>query len=147
MSQSRPAPAVSTTVTKVEVDAVLKYPEGGGDRQIKVVDVGKLNVAVGVLHRGVVKYTGWPVRGLSHTQVTEVYYVTSGSGTLVTAGTLVDQKPMPGRRGSAKIAVGPSTTSASQNGQTQRRRRRATSWSSRPACSTVGRKCPITSPT
>jgi mannose-6-phosphate isomerase-like protein (cupin superfamily) len=117
-AQSGP-PAASTTVTKAEVEAVLRYPEGGGDRQIKVVDVGKLHVGVGVLHRGAVKDTGWPVRGLSHTLVTEVYYITSGSGTLVTAGTLIDQKPMPADAEVVKVAVGPSITSASQNGQTR----------------------------
>jgi mannose-6-phosphate isomerase-like protein (cupin superfamily) len=116
-SQSRPS--VSTAVTKADVEAVLKYPEGGADRQIKVVDVGRLNVAVGVLHRDAVKDTGWPVRGLSHTQVTEVYYITSGSGTLVTGGTLIDQKPFPPDSDVVKVAVGPSVTSASQNGQTR----------------------------
>lgn len=112
-------PSVSTVVTKAEVAAVLKHPEGGGDRQIKVVDVGKLNVGVGVLHRGAVKDTGGPVRGLSHTQVTEVYYITSGSGTLVTGGTLSEQKPMAADAEVVKVAVGPSITSASQNGQTR----------------------------
>lgn len=116
---SQSGPSVSTAVTKADVEAVLKHPEGGADRQIKVVDVGKLNVAVGVLHRDAVKDTGWPVRGLSHTQVTEVYYITSGSGTLVTGGTLVDQKPFPPDSEVVKVAVGPSVTSASQNGQTR----------------------------
>lgn len=117
-SQSK-SPAVSTAVTKAEVEAVLKHPDGGADRQIKVVDVGKLNVAVGVLHRGAVKDTGGPVRGLSHTQVTEVYYITSGSGTLVTGGTLTELKPMAADAEVVRIAVGPSITSASQNGQTR----------------------------
>ena len=116
---SQAGPTVSTAVTKADVAAVLKHPEGGADRQIKVVDVGKLNVAVGVLHRDAVKDTGWPVRGLSHTQVTEVYYITSGGGTLVTGGTLVDQKPFPPDTEVVKVAVGPSVTSASQNGQTR----------------------------
>jgi mannose-6-phosphate isomerase-like protein (cupin superfamily) len=116
-SQSRPA--VSTAVTKGEVEAVLKHPEGGADRQIKVVDVGKLNVAVGVLHRDAVKDAGWPVRGLSHTQVTEVYYITSGGGTLVTGGTLSEQKPMAPDTEVVKVAVGPSITSASRDGQTR----------------------------
>lgn len=111
--------AVSTDVTKAEIQAVLKHPEGGADRQIKVVDVGKLNVAVGVLHRDAVKDTGGPVRGLSHTQVTEVYYITSGAGTLVTGGTLSDQKPFPPDSEVVKVAVGPSITSASQNGYTR----------------------------
>lgn len=117
VSQSRPA--TSTTITRADVDAVLKYPEGGGDRQIKVVDIGKLNLGVGVLHRNAVKDTGGMVRGLSHTQVTEVYYITSGSGTLVTGGTVTDQKPMASDAEVVKVAVGPSVTGASQNGATQ----------------------------
>ena len=40
-------------------------------KQIKVVYIGKLNVAVGVLHRDRVE-AGGPVRGIAHTQVTEV---------------------------------------------------------------------------
>lgn len=118
LSQSGRA-AGSTTVTKAQVEAVLKHPDGGADRQIRVVDVGKLNVGVGVLHRGAVKDTGWPVRGLSHTQVTEVYYVTSGSGTLVTGGTVNEQKPMAADAEVVKVAVGPSVTGASQNGETR----------------------------
>lgn len=117
ISQGRPA--TSTTITRGEVDAVLKYPEGGGDRQIKVVDIGKLNLGVGVLHRGVVKDAGGAVRGLSHTQVTEVYYITSGAGTLVTGGTVADQKAMAPNAEVVQVAVGPSVTGASQNGTTQ----------------------------
>jgi hypothetical protein len=62
----------ATDVYKADIEAVLKAPDGGGDRQIKVADVGKLNVAVGVLHRDAVKDDGGPVRGLAHLQVTEV---------------------------------------------------------------------------
>jgi mannose-6-phosphate isomerase-like protein (cupin superfamily) len=113
---SQSGSAVSIAVTKAQVDAVLASPEGGGDRQITVVDVGKLNVGVGVLHRGVVKDSGWPVRGLSHTQVTEVYYITSGSGTLVTGGRVSEPKPMAVDAEVVKVAVGPSINAASRDG-------------------------------
>jgi hypothetical protein len=43
---SRPA----TYITKEEVDTVNKQP--GVDRQIKVVDIGSENFAVGIVHRG-----------------------------------------------------------------------------------------------
>ena len=43
---SKPA----TYITKEEVDIVNKQP--GGDRQIKVVDIGSENFAVGIVHRG-----------------------------------------------------------------------------------------------
>lgn len=98
-----------TDVTKAEIAAVLKHPEGGADCQIKVVDIGKLNVGIGVLHRDVVNDAGdGPVRGLAHTQVTEVYYILSGSGTLVTGGTMTDGKPMAPDAEVVKVAVGPS---------------------------------------
>src|SRR4029453_17302859 len=45
-----PRPAVD--VLKGDIDAVVAAPHGGADRQIKVVDVGKLNVGVGVLTQG-----------------------------------------------------------------------------------------------
>jgi len=43
---SKPA----TYITKEEVETVNKQP--GGDRQIKVVDIGSENFAVGIVHRG-----------------------------------------------------------------------------------------------
>ena len=43
---SRPA----TYITREEIDIVNKQP--GGDRQIKVVDIGHENFAVGIVHRG-----------------------------------------------------------------------------------------------
>jgi hypothetical protein len=100
------SPAVD--VLKAEIEAVLKAPDGGVDRQIKVVDVGKLNVAVGVLHRDRVVNDGKPVRGIAHTQVTEVYYVISGSGTLITGGSAVDSAPLPATSEVVEVAVGPS---------------------------------------
>ena len=57
-----------------------EQPEGGVDRQISVVDIGKLNVAVGVLHRGPTGDRTGPTTAIEHSQVTEVYYVVSGSG-------------------------------------------------------------------
>ena len=72
------AQGVATDILKVDIEAVLSSPDGGIGRQIKVVDIGKLNMAVGVLHRGPTQDDGGPPRGLAHTQVTEVYYVLSG---------------------------------------------------------------------
>src|SRR5919106_2269465 len=51
---SKPA----TYITKEEIDIVNKQP--GGDRQIKVVDIGHENFAVGIVHRGP---TGAAARG------------------------------------------------------------------------------------
>ncbi len=77
-------PDSATDVTWSEIEAVLNSPEGGVDRQVKVVDIGPSNVAVGILHRDALEGPGGPPRGIAHTEVTEVYYIVSGSGTLVT---------------------------------------------------------------
>jgi len=100
-------PVLATDITAAEVQAVLSAPTGGGDRQMKVVDMGKYNVSVGVLHRG--KTTpGAPVGAINHEHVTEVYYVISGSGTLLTGGTVDNAKPLAADGEIVKVAVGPS---------------------------------------
>ena len=117
----------ATYITKEEIDIVNKQP--GGDRQIKVVDIGHENFAVGIVHRGA---TGAPAAGaggggaarantppaepcgeksatpapagtpnaLTHDQQTEGYYIVSGGGTMVTGGHIVN-----GRRSAADSAV------------------------------------------
>jgi len=107
LTQGGQPPKIATDITAAEVQAVLNAPTGGGDRQMKVVDMGKYNVSVGVLHRG--KTTpGAPVGAINHEQVTEVYYVISGSGTLLTGGTVDNAKALPADGEIVKIAVGPS---------------------------------------
>ena len=102
-------PGMATDVLKTDVEAVLASPEGGIDRQIRVVDVGRANVAVGVLHRGPASGAN---RGIAHTDVTEVYYVLSGSGTLVTGGAVSDRTPLPPDGAVTQVLVGPSLTGA-----------------------------------
>src|SRR5579883_854300 len=85
---------LATDIKASEIQAVVNAPNIGTDRQIKVVDVGTHNVAVGVLRRG--KTTpGAPVTAINHTEVTEVYYMVSGSGTLLTGGTVENSKAAP----------------------------------------------------
>ena len=54
----------ATDVTREEYTAVKNAPEGGVDRQVKVVDVGKSNVAVGILHRGALEPGDGPAQGI-----------------------------------------------------------------------------------
>jgi quercetin dioxygenase-like cupin family protein len=100
-------PAVD--VLKADIDAVLAAPEGGADRQIKVVDVGTLNVGVGVLRQTARKTAaGQPVAGISHAQVTEVYYVLSGTGVLITGTEIEGPVPLAADSEVVRVAVGPS---------------------------------------
>jgi mannose-6-phosphate isomerase-like protein (cupin superfamily) len=121
---SKPA----TYITKEEIDIVNRQP-GGADRQIRVVDIGHENFAVGIVHRGP---TGKPnptssgaggarsnqppaepcgdksatpppagtPNGLTHDKQTEGYYIVSGGGTMVTGGRIVN-----GRRSAPDSAV------------------------------------------
>ena len=97
-SQGGPAPTAATDVTNADVLTVLKMAQT--DQQLKVVDLGTYNVGVGVLHRGKTgptASTAEGVNGLSHTHVSEIYYIISGSGTLVTGGTMNAPRPNPPR--------------------------------------------------
>ena len=115
------APKPAVDVLKADIDAVIAAPNGGADRQIKVVDVGKLNVGVGVLTQGARKSTpGQAIAGISHAQVTEVYYVLSGSGILITGIEVEGQVPLDPASDVVKVAVGPSHR-ATFMGATQQR--------------------------
>ena len=85
----------ATDIPFHEWQAVLHAPEGRVDRQVKVVDIGNSHVAVGVLFRDPIVANGEPVRGIVHTRVSEVYYITSGSGVLVTGGTMLGRNDIP----------------------------------------------------
>ena len=115
----------ATYITREEIDIVNKQP--GGDRQIRVVDIGHENFAVGIVHRGATGAAagggGGAARantpapepcgeksatpppagapsGLTHDSQTEGYYIVSGGGTMVTGGRIVN-----GRRSAADSAV------------------------------------------
>jgi mannose-6-phosphate isomerase-like protein (cupin superfamily) len=104
-------------ITAEEVSTVNK--QQGTDRQIRVVDIGHENFAVGIVHRGATgalpaggaargaargatpppepcgEKAGTPPpagtpNGLYHDQQTEGYLITSGGGTLVTGGHIVN---------------------------------------------------------
>lgn len=93
----------ATYITEEQWQMVNELP--GVDRQIVSRDIGKLNLSVGIIHRGVVERGSGQdnsnvqnpcgtqnnsrnsgARGIMHVHQTETYYVASGSGTLVTGG-------------------------------------------------------------
>jgi len=114
-AQTVPSPPTATDVTNAEVQKVLNLAHL--DEQIRVVDLGKYNVAVGVLHRRAFRPRPDDPAGVpsySHDQVTEVYYIMSGSGTLVTGGTF--DNPVPEDLG---VLVGPSLGGRTSGGRSR----------------------------
>jgi mannose-6-phosphate isomerase-like protein (cupin superfamily) len=111
--------AASTDIPTVEITheqiAALQstFPKTG--EQVKVVGIGSYNVAVSLQRRTAVKL-GTPVNAISHSRITEIYYITSGSGTMVTDGTQANAKPMDPAGDVVAIAAGPSTTSVMTGG-------------------------------
>jgi len=101
---------IRATIRTAPADAVM-------DQQIRVVDIGAYNVAVGVLHRAAkAKQTA-----ISHAQVTEVYHIIEGTGTLVTGGETVEPTPLPADGNTVKVLVGPSAGGTSIRGGYSRR--------------------------
>ncbi len=99
--QAQKPPVIATDITAAEIQAVIKHLTGGGDRLITAVDMGSYNVGVGVLRRGATSRAR-RVGAINHTKITEVYYIISGEGTLLTGGTVINQRrPRPTARSCA----------------------------------------------
>lgn len=110
---------LATDIPLQEWQAVIHAPEGRVDRQVKVVDLGNSHVGVGVLFRDRIEAKDQPVSGIVHTRVSEVYYISKGSGVLVTGGTLLNRTDIPANSDIVTELVGESfaATVASGDGQ------------------------------
>jgi mannose-6-phosphate isomerase-like protein (cupin superfamily) len=110
----------ATYVSAADIQANLSAAPNSATNplpNIRVVDAGGYNVAVGVIHRpqtppGVVAV---------HYKVTEIYHVTDGAATLVTGGTMVNAKPRPADAISVKLEDGPGASGTSIQGGVSRR--------------------------
>jgi hypothetical protein len=116
-------PTAATYITAEDVKAVLAHTPPSTDRQLRVLDMGTYQLAVGVVHRGPTEGPAFEaaakargsappaaanpaapapvpcgdstgalsgVNGLYHDATTETYIITSGAGTLVTGGRIVN---------------------------------------------------------
>jgi mannose-6-phosphate isomerase-like protein (cupin superfamily) len=84
--QAGDAPNYAFDITKADIDYVIKNaPANPPDRQLRVIDMGKYNLGIGIIHRGPTNdKPGDPVPVLWHDYTPEIYYITSGSGILTT---------------------------------------------------------------
>ena len=81
----------ATDITAIDIDAFIDaLPDDRiSDRAIRVVDVGGYNVGV----FGVFRPKSQPGRAIRHqTPITEIYFMVSGTGTLVTGGVIEDEE-------------------------------------------------------
>jgi mannose-6-phosphate isomerase-like protein (cupin superfamily) len=103
-AQVAPAADITNTEIQAAFDKTASLPVS--DQQLRMVSIkGEYNVGAALVHRA--KTAGRQAdSALAHSQITEVYYIISGNGTLVTGGTLEDAKDVPG---AALSLIGPST--------------------------------------
>ena len=113
------APAQATYIALADVQATVnRSPQAGINPQpnIRVVDAGGYNVAVGAIHRGQSPLGGAAV----HYKVSEIYHVMDGSGTLVTGGTMLNAKDRPPDNESVKFEDGPGASGTGIQGGVSR---------------------------
>ena len=93
VSAGRSATDIGNAEIRSAVQRTANQPVS--DQQLRVVDIqGEYNVGVGVVHRA--RTTGRDIGGgIEHSQITEIYHVISGSGTLVTGGTIENPRDTP----------------------------------------------------
>ena len=107
LSQAGAPPNIAFDITKADIDLVLKNaPPNPPDRQLRVVDMGKYNLGVGIIHRGPTNdKPGDPIQMIYHDYTAETYIITSGSGLLTTGGIITNKKA---GAGVANVMNGPS---------------------------------------
>ena len=107
MAQAGAPPNIAFDIPKSDIDLVLKNaPPSPPDRQLRVVDMGKYNLGVGIIHRGPTNdKAGDPISMIYHDYTAETYIITSGSGLLTPGGIIVNKKAS---AGAANVMNGPS---------------------------------------
>ena len=109
--------------THIPVSEIMAAYQGLGripDQQVRVVDIGNnINVGVGILRRESTQTDeGEGITALSHRDITEVYYVLSGSGILETGGDGEGDREFPPASSLVKELVGPTDVRTVKNGET-----------------------------
>jgi mannose-6-phosphate isomerase-like protein (cupin superfamily) len=108
----------ATYIATAEIEAYLARAKADRitDQQVRSVDVGKSNVAVGLVHRTAITKPG---EVAEHDFVSEVYHVISGSAKLVTGPDLVNPEARPATNTNVRLLNGPGFNASSiRNGVT-----------------------------
>lgn len=117
-SPANPIPA--TYVSAADIKANLNAAPNSATNplpNIRVVDAGGYNIAVGAIHRPQTP----PGVAAVHFKVTEIYHVTDGAATLVTGGTMLNAKTRPPDAISVRLEDGPGASGTSIQGGVARK--------------------------
>jgi mannose-6-phosphate isomerase-like protein (cupin superfamily) len=84
------------------------------DQQVRAVDVGKSNLAVGLVYRGKLDKPA-AMSVAEHDQVSELYHIIEGTGTLVLGPEIVGAKRRPADSETVRMLNGPGQNAATIN--------------------------------
>ena len=90
----RMCPGTYIPVSELEAYTRKALDEKLLDQQVRDIDIGKSNIGIGMVHRGKLDKPN-PNSVAEHDQISEVYHVISGSGTLVLGPDIVDRQRRP----------------------------------------------------
>ena len=110
----------ATYVSAADIQANLNGAPNAAvnpEPNIRVVDAGGYNVAVGVIHRPETP----PGVAAVHFKVSEIYHVMDGAATLVPGGTMVNAKARPPDALSVRLEDGPGASGTAIEGGVSRR--------------------------
>ena len=100
----------ATDIPNTKIQRIIKKTPNppDSDQQIRVLNInGEYNVGVGVVHRA--KTERQSVGGSEHSQITEIYHVISGTGTMLSGGSIENAKERGAEVEAVKTLTGPST--------------------------------------
>ena len=109
-----------TYLPATEIQDYLKkaLAEKRTDQQARDVDIGRAHIGIGVVHRGKLDAPA-PNSVAEHDLVSEVYYIMSGSGTLVLGPDIADLKRRPATAETVRLFNGPGNNGTTiRNGKT-----------------------------
>jgi len=103
-----------TYIPNSEVMAYVKRAMQYGlvDQQIRAVDVGKINLDVGVVYRGKLDKPA-PQSVAEHDQVSELYHIIDGAATLMLGPDITEMKRRPADLETVRLFNGPGNNGAS----------------------------------
>src|SRR3981081_914300 len=109
-----------TYLPATEIQEYIKkaLAEKRTDQQARDVDIGKAHIGIGVVYRGKLDAPA-PQSVAEHDLVSEVYYIMSGSGTLVLGPDIADMKRRPATAETVRLFNGPGNNGSTiRNGKT-----------------------------
>jgi len=105
-------PGTYVPVSEIEAYVKKAIAEKRVDQQVRAVDIGKSNVGIGIVYRGKLDAPA-PASVAEHDQVSEVYHIIEGSGTLVLGPDILDMKRRPATSETVRLFNGPGNNGTS----------------------------------